>query len=49
VSLTPKRDFRCEDDVWLPALAKARRLGTSISKVLRQKLREWLEEPEEES
>lgn len=44
--ITPKRHIRCEDELWLPAMEKAERLGTTISAVVRLKLREFLDEPE---
>lgn len=40
-SHTPKRDVRIADDLWEAATAKANRHGTDVSKVVREKLREY--------
>lgn len=44
---TPIRAVRCEDDLWLPALAKAARRDESLSQVIRRGLRAYLAEEEE--
>lgn len=41
---TPRRTFRCEDEVWIPAQAKAKAEGTNASEVIRRLLSEWLQE-----
>jgi hypothetical protein len=46
VTVTPKREFRCEDQLWVPATVKAARSGETMSAVLRRLLRDWLAEPE---
>jgi hypothetical protein len=46
VTVTPKREFRCEDQLWVPATAKAAARGETMSAVLRRLLRDWLAEAE---
>jgi hypothetical protein len=46
VTVTPKREFRCEDQLWVPATVKAARGGETMSAVLRRLLRDWLAEVE---
>jgi hypothetical protein len=46
VTVTPKREFRCEDHLWVPATVKAARGGETMSAVLRRLLRDWLAEVE---
>jgi hypothetical protein len=40
------RHVRIADSVWLPALAKARRLGVSLTSVILAGLVAFLDEPE---
>jgi hypothetical protein len=44
--VTPKREFRCEDAVWVPATVKAAAAGETMSAVLRRLLRDWLADSE---
>lgn len=46
MAVTPKREFRCEDAVWVPATVKAAAGGETMSAVLRRLLRDWLAEAE---
>jgi hypothetical protein len=46
VSVSPKREFRCEDAVWVPATVKAAAAGETMSAVLRRLLCDWLAEVE---
>ncbi len=41
---TPSRHVRVDDDVWQPARAKAAGEGRTISDVIRDLLRRWVEE-----
>lgn len=43
---TPHRTFRISDDVYLPALAKAREEGISLSEVVRDALIEYVDDEE---
>ncbi|MBT1542496.1 hypothetical protein KK103_12040 [Curtobacterium flaccumfaciens pv. flaccumfaciens] len=44
---TPVRPFRIPDEEYDPALAKARAAGTTLTAVVRQKLRDYVEEDDE--
>lgn len=44
---TPTRPFRIPDEEYDPALAKARAAGTTLTAVVRQKLRDYVEEDDE--
>ena len=44
---TPRRQFRCEDELWERGVAKAKRQGTTLSAVMRGLLIRWLAEPED--
>jgi hypothetical protein len=44
--VTPKREFRCDDRLWVPATVKAAARGETMSAVLRRLLRDWLAEVE---
>jgi hypothetical protein len=46
---TPVRPFRIPDEEYDPALAKARAAGTTLTAVVRQKIRDYLEEDDERS
>ena len=45
---TRHRQFRCDDDLWERAMAKARRLELEdgVSGVLRDRLQEWADAPD---
>lgn len=42
---TMHRTFRAEDELWLPAKAKAEAEGANLSDVLREALRQYVTQP----
>ncbi|WIB25798.1 hypothetical protein [Curtobacterium sp. MCSS17_015] len=44
---TPHRTFRIPDDEYVPAQQKAAAEGTTLTAVVRQKLRDYVEEDDE--
>jgi hypothetical protein len=46
---TPTRSFRISDDVYKPALAKAREEGTTLTDVVTSALLDYIEDDDEET
>lgn len=46
---SPKHNMRFTDELWLPAKAKAKRIGTDMTAVARRAYEDFLDEDDQES